>query len=131
MGRKTFESIGSLLPNRTNIVISRQENLVFPEGFLKVNSLENAIEIAKKHVGSQEIFVIGGGNIYEQALKIADKIYLTEVKVSMPGDTFFPILDGSEWEEISRISYKKDEKNEYDFDFVEWKRIESRNLSAE
>jgi dihydrofolate reductase len=119
MGRKTFDSIGRALPNRTNIVISRQKDLIFPEGVLQTNSLEKAIEIAKNYPGNEEIFIIGGGNVYEQALKITDKVYLTEVKTSMEGDAFFPNLDRSEWSEISRISHIKDDKNEYDFDFVE------------
>ncbi|AFK02580.1 dihydrofolate reductase region [Emticicia oligotrophica DSM 17448] len=118
MGRKTFESIGRPLPNRTNIVISRQQDFVLPEGVLKASSLENAIELAKTHVGSEEIFIIGGGNVYEQALKITDKIYLTEVDANIEGDAFFPTLDMSEWTENSRVSHHKDEKNEYDFDFV-------------
>ena len=119
MGRKTFESIGRPLPNRTNIVISRQKDLISPEGVLQTNSLETAIEIAKKHAGNEEIFIIGGGNLYEQALKITDKIYLTEVKASIEGDAFFPVLDTNEWKETARVSHPKDEKNEYDFDFVE------------
>lgn len=119
MGRKTFESIGRPLPNRTNIVISRQKDFILPDGVLKVNSLESAIEIVKNYAGNEEIFIIGGGNVYEQALKITDKIYLTEVKASIEGDAFFPALDTHEWKEISRVSHQKDEKNEYDFDFVE------------
>lgn len=119
MGRKTFESIGRPLPNRTNIVISRQKDLILPEGVLKVNSLEQAIEAAKKHAGNEEIFIIGGGNVYAQALAITDKIYLTEVKASIEGDAFFPALDANEWKETARVLHQKDEKNEYDFDFVE------------
>ena len=119
MGRKTFESIGRPLPSRTNIVISRQKDLTLPEGVLKVNSLETAIEIAKNHAGSEEVFIIGGGNVYEQAIKITDKIYLTEVKASIEGDAFFLAIDKKKWKEISRISFQKDEKNEYDFDFIE------------
>ena len=119
MGRKTFESIGRPLPNRTNIVISRQKDLTLPEGVLKVNSLETAIETAKNHTGKEEVFIIGGGNVYDQALKITDKIYLTEVKASIEGDAFFSALNVDEWKEILRISHPKDEKNEYDFDFVE------------
>jgi dihydrofolate reductase len=119
MGRKTFESIGRALPNRTNIVISRQHNFVLPDGVLQANSLENAIEMAQNEAGSEEIFIIGGGNIYKQSLHITDKIYLTEVKASLEGDAFFPKLDAAEWTEISRISHLKDEKNEYNFDFVE------------
>ena len=119
MGRKTFESIGKPLPNRTNIVISRQSNYDFPEGILKANSLEKAIEMAQNAAGSEEIFIIGGGNVYKQALDITDKIYLTEVKANIEGDAFFPELNEKDWKEISRISHAKDEKNEYDFDFVE------------
>jgi dihydrofolate reductase len=123
MGRKTFESIGKPLPNRTNIAISRQHNFDFPEGVLHANSLEKAIEIAKNRAQNEEIFIIGGGNVYEQALAIADKIYLTEVKANIKGDAFFPKLNTADWKEIARISLQKDEKNEYDFDFVELERI--------
>jgi dihydrofolate reductase len=119
MGRKTFESIGRPLPNRTNIVISRQRNFSLPEGVLQANSLEKAIDLAKNHAGNEEIFIIGGGNVYEQALAITDKIYLTEVKANIEGDAFFPKLSVEDWKEISRVSHQKDEKNEYDFDFVE------------
>ena len=124
MGRKTFESIGKPLPNRTNIVISRQSNFDFPEGVSKANSLEKAIEMAKNAEGNEEIFIIGGGNVYKQALEITDKIYLTEIKANIEGDAFFPKLNEKDWKEISRISYAKDEKNEYDFDFVELIKME-------
>ncbi len=123
MGRKTFESIGKPLPNRTNIVISRQKDFDFPEGILQTNSLEKAIEMARNAAGSEEIFIIGGGNVYKQALDITDKIYLTEVKANFEGDAFFSKLNENEWKETSRISYAKDEKNEYDFDFVELVKI--------
>jgi dihydrofolate reductase len=96
--------------------------LTLPEGILKVNSLETAIETAKNHAGNEEVFIIGGGNVYEQAIKITDKIYLTEVKASIEGDAFFPALDTDGWNEIARVSHQKDEKNEYDFDFVEFVR---------
>lgn len=119
MGRKTFDSIGRPLPNRSNIVISRQKDLTLPEGVFKVNSLEQAIEFAKKQAGNEEIFIIGGGNIYEQALDLTDKIYLTEVKASIEGDAFFPKINKNDWEEIARISHQKDDKNEHDFNFVE------------
>lgn len=122
MGRKTFESIGRPLPNRMNIVISRQKNISFPEGVLQAHSLEKAIEIAKTHAGNEEVFIIGGGNVYEQALAISDKVYLTEVKTIIEGDAFFADLDKNIWQETSRTSHLKDEKNEYDFDFVEFLR---------
>jgi dihydrofolate reductase len=117
MGRKTFDSIGKALPNRINIVISRQENLQI-EGCHVVDSIEKAIELAKKLEQNGEIFIIGGGNVYQQALGLANKIYLTEVHVEIDGDTHFE-FNRSEWKEISRISFEKNDKNEYDFDIIE------------
>ncbi len=119
MGRKTFESIGKPLPNRTNIVITRQGKVSDDESVLTANSIEKAIELAKEAKGDEEIFIIGGGNIYEQSIGITDKIILTEVKVNIDGDTFFPKLNEDEWKEVSRKSYQKNEKNDHDFDIVE------------
>jgi dihydrofolate reductase len=119
MGRKTFESIGKPLPNRTNIVITHQEKVSADASVLTANSIEKAIELAREAKGNEEVFIIGGGNIYEQSLGITEKIYLTEVKVAIDGDTFFPELDKNEWKEISRKSYHKNEKNDHDFDVVE------------
>jgi dihydrofolate reductase len=119
MGRKTFESIGKPLPNRTNIVITRQGRVSEDASVLTAGSIERAIELARESKGNEEIFIIGGGNIYEQSLDITDKIYLTEVKVTIDGDTFFPELDKNKWKEISRKSYHKNEKNDHDFDVVE------------
>ena len=119
MGRKTFESIGKPLPNRTNIVITRSDKVSDDASVLVADSIDKAIELAKQADGADEIFIVGGGNIYEQALSITDKIYLTEVKVSIEGDTYFPELSTDEWQEVSRVAYQKDEKNEYDFDIVE------------
>lgn len=119
MGRKTFDSIGKPLPNRTNIVITRQSKVSDDTAVLVADSIERAIEMAKKLKGNDEIFIIGGGNIYEQSLAITDKVYLTEVKTTIDGDTYFPALSEDEWEEISRKPYQKNEKNEYDFDVVE------------
>lgn len=119
MGRKTFDSIGKPLPNRTNIVVTRQSKVSDDTTVLVADSIERAIEIAKELKGNDEIFIIGGGNIYEQSLAITDKVYLTEVKTTIDGDTYFPTLSEDEWEEISRKPYQKNEKNEYDFDVVE------------
>jgi dihydrofolate reductase len=88
MGRKTFQSIGHPLPNRTNIVISRQEKI---PGVMVVHSLEEAIKKAKSSPGSKEIFIIGGGSVYAQAINRADRLYLTIVDAaSSAADTFFP-----------------------------------------
>lgn len=91
MGRKTHQSIGRVLPNRTNIVITRDpQNLEKKEGLIVVDSLEKAIEEAKKSPGSEEIIVIGGGQIYAQALLLADKLYLTVIDKEYSGDVTFP-----------------------------------------
>lgn len=88
MGRKTFQSIGHPLPNRTNIVISREKEI---PGVIVVHSLDEAIEKANSTPGVEEIFVIGGGSVYAQAIGRADRLYLTVVDAAAPGaDTFFP-----------------------------------------
>lgn len=98
MGRKTFDSIGRALPNRRNIVISRQKSLSI-EGVEAVDSLEKAIELTKLE---SEVFVIGGGTIYEQALPIANKLYLTRVNLLPEADVFFPEVDINQWNEVFR-----------------------------
>lgn len=93
MGRKTFESIGRPLPNRKNIVVSRNSNLII-EGCIIVNSLNEALEITE---GEDEVFVVGGGELYRQALPLAKKIYLTKVHKNFEGDTTFPAINFNEW----------------------------------
>ena len=121
MGRKTYESIGKPLPNRKNIIISR--NKAFKaDGCFIFDSVSEAI----KHAGEtaeDESFIIGGGEVYRQSLELADKVYLTKVKVSLEGDTFFPELEKNSWKILSVQSFKKDNKNEYDFDIIEYQRI--------
>jgi len=125
MGRKNFESIPhkySPLPNRTNVIITRQADYI-AEGCVVVNSVEAALEIAKNN-GDIEPFIIGGGQIYKLALEanLVDKIYLTKVRHSFDGDTFFPKL-GNEWEEIERIDCKSDEKHAHDYSFLTFEKI--------
>lgn len=119
MGRKTYESIGKPLPNRTNIVITRNKDWN-PEGILVVNSLHEAIEKGKKL--DEEIFIIGGGNIYEQAMDWADALEVTEVHRTFEGDTKFPEIDLSIWKETAREDFGKDEKNELGYSFVRFER---------
>jgi dihydrofolate reductase len=119
MGRKTYESIGRPLPNRTNVVISRQPGYS-AVGCTVVASLTEALATAQ---AEETVFVIGGGEIYRQALPLADKIYLTEVSHWVAGDTTFPALSPSQWLEISRISHPADEKNLYAYDFVEYVKV--------
>lgn len=125
MGRKNFESIPhkySPLPNRTNVVITRKTNYT-AEGCITVNSLEDALVIAKQN-GETEPFIIGGGQIYKIALEenLVDKIYLTKVHHSFDGDTFFPEL-GPEWIEIERIDCNIDEKHAHNYSFLTFEKI--------
>lgn len=113
MGRKTYESIGRPLPKRENIIITRQSDLQI-EGCLVVNSLKEAIEKAD----SEELFIIGGGEIYRQAMELADKIYLTKIHKDFEGDTVFPEI-GEDWEVISERVGELDEKNKLEHSFLE------------
>lgn len=121
MGRKTYESIGKALPNRTNIVISRKKNW-FEEGILIVGSIKEAVKFAKKI--DEEVFIIGGGNIYEQTMEIADKLEVTLVKAELKADTFFPKIDPKIWKLSEEVFHEKDEKNQYDFYFQTYEKID-------
>ncbi len=121
MGRKTFESLGRPLPNRTNIVITRDKNWQ-GENVEKEFSLEKAIESAKKI--NEDIYIIGGGNIYKQAMEFADVLYITEVHHEFEGDTYFPEIDEEIWEEVDRENFMKDEKHPYAYSYVTYKRIQ-------
>ncbi len=118
-GRKNYESIPEKfrpLPNRTNIVITRQKNYEAP-GAIVVGSIEEAIEKAKQTTDN-EIFIIGGAEIYKQALRYVDKIYFTKIYHEFNGDVFFPKIETSEWKETSRTKGLIDEKNKYEHDFI-------------
>lgn len=119
MGRKTFESIGRPLPNRTNIVISRKTDW-FQEGVLIVGNIKEAIKFAKKI--DENIFILGGGNIYEQTMDLTDKIEVTLVKANLEADTFFPKIDEKIWQKTAETCFEKDEKNEYDMCFQTFER---------
>ena len=119
MGRKTFESLGSKpLPKRTNIVITRQD-IVF-EGALTAHSLEEAIRMAD---GDEEIFVIGGAQIYAEALKVADRLYITRVEHDYDGDTSFPAIDFSQWRLVAEERHERGEEYEYPFVFQTFDRV--------
>lgn len=113
MGRKTFESFPKPLPNRTHVIVTRQKNYN-PENCIVVNSLEKAIEICPK---DEDVFVIGGGEIYQQSIAIADKIELTRVHSTFEADTFFPEIDNTIWELVQEEFHPKDEKHLFDFTF--------------
>lgn len=121
MGRKSFESLGKPLPKRTNIVVTRQSDY-HPEGCVVVHSVEEAIKVAK--TADEEVFVIGGAEIAKQAFPFVEVMLLTEVHAEVEGDTYFPEFDKSEWEEKSREFHPADERHEYAFSFVRYKRKE-------
>jgi dihydrofolate reductase len=116
MGRKTYQSIGKPLPKRTNIIVTRNEGFT-AEGCLITHSLGQAVAIARK-APQQKAFIIGGAEIYKQALPFTDTIYLTEVKTNIEGDTYFPEINMEEWEEVEREKHIADDLNPLAFDFV-------------
>ena len=116
MGRNTFESIGKPLPNRTTVIITRNKNYK-ADGCIIVNSLSKALKIAKD---DKSPFIIGGAQIYEQAIHLADKLDITEVHHSFEADVFFPEIDKNIWKETSRELFKADEKNKFDYSFVSY-----------
>ena len=123
MGRKTLEALGKPLPNRLNIVITRNTDFR-TDGVTVVHTLDDAIAKAKAGDQNQrEIFVIGGAEIYTMALPIATTLYLTEIHRAYEGDAYFPEFDKGQWEEVSRVSHPADERHEVSFDFVEYERI--------
>jgi len=124
MGRKTYESIGRPLPGRANIVITRNSNWT-AEGVEVVDSLEAALDLARERalaVGATELMVIGGAQIYRQALPLAARLYVTEVDAEVEGDAFFPQIDDS-WVEVVRECYPASDKNEYNYALVQYDRF--------
>ncbi len=118
MGRKTYESLGKPLPNRTNIVITGNRDFN-AEGCLVVNSLEAALEAANTDTAP---YILGGAQIYKQAIEIADMLDLTLVNAELEADAFFPQIDTSVWKETARQDFKADEKHRYDYSFVIYQR---------
>lgn len=119
MGRKTFESFPKPLPNRTHVVITRKTNYQVPYGVIVVNTLEAAINASKN---DSQPYIIGGGEIYKQAILIAGKIELTRVHDTFEADTFFSEIDTAIWKETNNVFHEKDENNEYDFSFITYER---------
>ena len=119
MGRKTYESIGRPLPKRLNIIVSRK-GYDAPEGVLVVDSIEKGYEVAKEQ-GAEKCFVIGGGQIYAQAMQIADEMVITHVHtVIEDADTYFPVIDPSIWQVAERSELKTDPESGYTFEFVKY-----------
>ncbi|MCZ8022677.1 MAG: dihydrofolate reductase [Cyclobacteriaceae bacterium] len=124
MGRKNYESLPEKfrpLPNRTNILVTRQANFHAP-GCEVFNTIEKGIAYAKD-IGETELFIIGGAEIYSATLPLADTLYLTEINAVIDGDTFFPKVDKTKWKETSRQVNNRDDKHKFDFDFVVYEKI--------
>ena len=119
LGRKTFDSVGRPLPNRRNIVITRDASLQI-EGAEVVNSLDEALSITQNE--EKPVFIIGGAEIYRQALPKTDLLYLTTIHHQFDADTFFPEFDRNEWEVLSSEPHQADKKNKYDYTFEVLKR---------
>ncbi|MBI4095098.1 MAG: dihydrofolate reductase [Candidatus Liptonbacteria bacterium] len=118
MGRRTHESIGKALPGRTNVVITREKNYEAP-GCVIVHSIDEALDRVK---GEEEIFFIGGAEIFSQALPLAKRLYITQIDHEFEGDIFFPEINMSEWREMNREEGKTDEKNSYLYRFLVFER---------
>ncbi len=122
-GRKSFESIGFPLPNRSNIIITRNKEYISNGAFV-TNSLEEAIDLGHKLEQNGELFILGGAEIYRQSLDLADRMYLSEVDGKFPeADAHFPEPNLNGWEKVKCDSYEKNEANEFAFDFCVWERV--------
>ena len=116
MGRKTYESVDKPLPGRTNVIITRQPDY-HRENCLVVHSVEEAFALGEEN-GQEEVFILGGSQIYELTMRLADRIYLTEIKAEFEGDSYFPEIDPAQWKEVKREEHAPDEKNPYPYAFV-------------
>ncbi len=121
MGRKTFLSIGKPLPKRTNIVLTRNPYFV-ASNVLVASSVQQALELAEDN-GENEVFIIGGGEIYLQSMPFWDRVYLTLVEAEVEGDVFFPEIDDKEWKLVSEEKHRADVKNDYDYSFLIYERM--------
>jgi len=119
MGRKTYESIGRPLPKRRNIVITRTESYL-ADGAEIVHSLEEALSISES---DEKVFIIGGGEIYRQAISFADMLYITKVDRTYDADTFFPDIEYSQWKEVDRVDFERGVTYEYPFSFFTYKKL--------
>lgn len=125
MGRKTFDSIGKPLPGRLNIVITRDQSYQ-PDGVKVVHSLQEAIELAESQAlidGAEELMIIGGEQIYAQALPLAERLYITQVHADVEGDAHFPVFEPDDWQELGREDFSAEGPNPYDYSFIVYQRI--------
>lgn len=121
MGRKTYTSFGRPLPNRLHLVVSSSLNVSHPA--VKVFAdLASALQFAQENAGERTIFISGGQQVYQSALPLVNTLYLTEVKATVDGDTYFPEIDLSEWDLVAEEECHADEKHAFDFTFKTYKR---------
>ncbi len=122
MGKNTFESMEKDLPGRINIVVTKKTDWKRENVFI-AHSIDEAIEKAKE-CEAKEIFIIGGGEIFNQTIGMVDRIYLTRVHTTVEGDTSYPEFDTSQWKKIKADSFPADEKNNYPYTFEVWEKID-------
>lgn len=123
MGRKTLASLPGMLKNRLHIVLSSQKDLQLPEGVVLVHSIEEGLN-KLRDTGSDEVFIIGGGQLFAETMNIIDRLYITEVKtVVEDADAFFPEVDHSHWKLVWEEEHHADEKHRYDFTFKQYERV--------
>jgi dihydrofolate reductase len=121
MGRKTFLSIGKPLPNRRNVVITRDTTFT-SEGVEVCHSIDEAITLLTQH--NEEVFCLGGADIYSQTLPLADKLYITHVDVTIEGDAMFPEINPDQWHKISSKKHSEEETGSYPIEFAVYTRIQ-------
>lgn len=119
MGRKTFDSLGRPLPKRRNIVITRQDGLELPG----CNIETDLPAVLRRWPSDQDLMVIGGATIYQQAMPYADQLILTFIDADLHGDTYFPAWDEAQWQESARELHSADDKNPYNYRFVTYSRL--------
>ena len=121
MGRKTYDSIGRQLPGRISVVLTRQSEWTV-EGVLTASDLPTALKLAGD---DEEVFVIGGSQIYQLALPLVDRLYVTQVHATVDGDTYFPAITDDQWQLQQTDSFAADEKNDHDYSFLVYSRLDS------
>ena len=124
MGKNTFYSIGRPLPKRTNIVLTRDPFFV-ADGIFVAHSIYEALEIAYD-AGEEEVFIIGGAQVYRTSMDYLDKIYITRVDISVVGDTYFPEILATDWQLVDEVKHNADDKNEYSYAFCTYERISAQ-----
>ncbi|SEJ46391.1 dihydrofolate reductase [Cyclobacterium xiamenense] len=121
MGRKTFVSLGKPLPGRTHIVVTRNPDFKVPAGHFVANNLEEALSRAKSE-GIDRVFILGGAEIYKDALPLADEMIITEIEANPAADTFFPTYDPDKWEVMEKTRVEKSDQNPYTHTFVTYRK---------